>query len=126
MKLAAAWTMMMSIALAIVVTVACALAFGGGLLAWLVAGPAMFVALHVCGLPVVMLCELAENAKLLPRAWRPLVDEMLVVALLIGLASLVLPMPLKLVVVVGFVGMYLLRLCLFCCWSPGEPVEVQT
>ncbi len=125
MRVAAAWTMAMSIALAILVMAACALAFGGGFLAWLFAVPAMFVALHLCALPVVLLCELAEKTRLLRRAWRPLVDEILVVSLLIALASLVLPRPVTLAVAGFFAMMYLLRFCLCRHWVPGEPEEVQ-
>jgi len=125
MRFAAAWTALMSVALALLVTGACASWFGGSLLAWLLAIPAMFLALHLVGLPVVLLCELGERVKLVRRAWRPLVDEVLVVALCVAAASWTFASGVALAAA-GFFGlMYLLRLCLHRLWKPGEPEEVQ-
>ena len=124
MRIAGIWTYLVSLAIAALLTVICASALGGGIVGWLLGIPAMFLLLHLIGIPVVVVCEFAEKIGCLPRRWRPVADEVLLVGVFLAAGSQALPGSACLVVS-GFFGlMYLLRIVLHRCWIPGEPEEV--
>jgi hypothetical protein len=120
------WTTLMAVAIACDATAIAFMLLGGGGIGWLLAFPLMFFGLQILGLPVVLVCELAERIRIVRRAWRPLVDEILIVGCLCLLGFWWLPKP----VAIGFGGlfstMYLLRLLARKSWIPGEAVEVES
>ena len=125
MKLPATWTQVMALAIAAYSTVLFATLFGGTWLAWLCALPAMFVGLQVFGVPVVVLCEMAERSKILPGKLRPLIDEMVIVGGISGAGVWLLSTWVATAVTVFFGAMYAFRLIAASLWLPGEAEEIQ-
>jgi hypothetical protein len=125
MRLAAAWTALMSCAIAVAGLAVCAVALGGGFWAWLLALPGMFFGLQLGGLSVVVMCGAAERIGLLRQAWRPAVDELIMVMVLVLVGWWVLPSQMMIGVSGFFVLMYLVRVAFQKHWQLGEPVEIR-
>ena len=90
MKFAQHWTTAMSVGIAAYGMALVAHLCGGGFLGWVVALPGMFVGLHLVGIPLVLVCEIGERARIIPRRWRTGIHELLLVTtlLVVGLPFL--------------------------------------
>jgi len=124
MRFAGIWTNSMSIAITIYGTVLVACLLGGGVVAWLVALPVLFIVIHLIGIPLVLVCEIAERARLLPKSCRADALEILMLAALFGIGACCLS-SWVLHLFGGFLLlMLLLRIAFSSHWEPGEPVEL--
>ena len=124
MRFAADWTVAMAIAIASFGVLLCGIGLGGGVIAWLVSLPVVFVGIHAIGIPVVLLTEIAEKIGIVPFRLRALAHEWLLVSVLLLIGWLILAEPVALGATEFFAVMFVLRVLFSRCWKPGEPLEI--